>query len=209
MTRIYLIRHAQSAGNIEKRLTGRKEYVLTEQGKKQANQLASFFKEIKIDAFYSSPYQRTIDTIKPLANENKKEIYLNDNLSEMDFGIYDGFKWEDVNKIDPEIHEKHIETNEIMNIPNQESTKQTTDRMYKVIREISDKNKDKNIVIASHGVAIETFLRKITNEPFDKNREKYSQKNASINILEYDEEEQKYHVELINSIEHLNEDKKI
>lgn len=120
----------------------------------------------------------------------------------MYFGIYDGLKWEDVNKINPKINDLHIKTNEIMCIPNQETTEQVAERMYYFIEKISKENIGKTILICSHGVAIEAFLRKITKIPFVKQIEEYSQKNTSINILEYDENKG-FEVLVINDKSHI------
>lgn len=201
MINIYLIRHAQSIGNIEKRLTGRTDYPLTLEGKKQAENLTQNLKNIKFFKIYSSPYQRTYNTVKQLAKLNHIKIIVDEKFSEMYFGVYDGFKWEEVNKENPHIHIKHMETNEIMNIPEQENTEQVAERMYKRISEIvqEKENKNKNILIASHGVAIEAFLRKITQEPFVEKREEYSQKNTSVNLIEYDESNKIFKVKILNN----------
>lgn len=203
MVNIYLVRHAQSTGNVEKRLTGREEYLLTLDGKKQVEKLTNSLKNIKFEKAYSSPSIRAIDTIKSLAKLNNLEIEIKEELSEMYFGIYDGFIWEEVNKIDPIIHEEHVKTNEIKGILNQESSEQVADRMYKIISEIALENPRRTVLIASHGVAIEAFLRKITKVPFLLQREEYSQKNTSINIIQYDEEKNEYQLKELNSIKHL------
>ena len=96
-------------------------------------------------------------------------------------------KWDEVNKINPNINKLHIETNEIMSIPTQENTEEVAERMYNYMEYIAKDNLGKTILVCSHGVAIEAFLRKITKVPFTEQREEYSQKNTSINILEYDE----------------------
>lgn len=201
MINIYLIRHAQSIGNIENRLTGRTDYPLTLEGKKQAENLTQNLKNIKFFKIYSSPYKRTCDTVKQLAKLNHIKIILDEKFSEMYFGVYDGVKWEKVNRENPHIHIKHMETNEIMDIPEQESTEQVAERMYKRISEIvqEKENNNKNILIASHGVAIEAFLRKITQEPFVKKRDEYSQRNTSVNLIEYDESNQTFEVKILNN----------
>ena len=205
MVNIYLIRHAQSTGNVEKRLTGREQYLLTSNGKKQVEKLTHFLKNIKFENAYSSPSIRAIDTIKPLAELNKLKVETIEELSEMYFGIYDGFKWEEVNKINSKIHENHMKTNEIQGILNQETSEQVANRMYKIVSKIVCKNLGKTILIASHGVAIEAFLRKITKVPFLKEREEYSQKNTSINIIQYDEEKKEYKLQVLNNTEHLQQ----
>lgn len=159
-------------------------------------------KEIKFEKAYASTSDRTKKTIQPLADLNSIEIIQDENLCEMYFGIYDGMRWEEVNQINPEIDKLHQETNEIKNIPEQESTKQVEKRMYECIEKIAKQNLGKTVLICSHGVAIEAFLRRITCVPFVEQREEYSQKNTSINIVEYDENKG-FKVLVINKKDHI------
>lgn len=202
-TVLYIVRHTQTVGNIEKRLTGRHDYEITEEGKKYIKKMEEALQNIKFESAYSSTSGRTIKTIQNLANKNEIKIKQLEELCEMDFGIYDGMKWEDLNKINPKIHKMHIKTNEIIGIPNQETTQETAERMYNILLKIAKNNLGKNVLVCSHGVAIEAFLRKITNKPFIYKKEEYSQKNTSINIVEYDEKKGFNLVEL-NNQEHLN-----
>lgn len=202
-TKIYLVRHTQTIGNIEKRLTGRNDYELTKEGSKMVKLLEEKFRNIEINAIYSSTSKRTIQTVQQIAEEKGLKIIQDERLCEMYFGIYDGWKWEDVNKVNPKIHGLHVQTNEIMQIPKQESTQEVANRMYECIKQIAQENIGKNVLIASHGVAIEAFLRKITNIPFVKKREEYSQKNVAINEVIFIQEEDNFKVIQINNIEHL------
>lgn len=202
-TVLYIVRHTQTVGNIEKRLTGRHDYEITEEGKKYIKKMEEALQNIKFESAYSSTSGRTIKTIQNLANKNGIKIKQLEELCEMDFGIYDGMKWEDLNKINPKIHKMHIKTNEIIGIPNQETTQETAERMYNILLKIAKNNLGKNVLVCSHGVAIEAFFRKITNKPFIYKKEEYSQKNTSINIVEYDEKKGFNLVEL-NNQEHLN-----
>lgn len=183
---IFIVRHTQTIGNIQNRLTGRHDYIITLKGKKYINFLNEELKNIKFDAIYSSTSKRAIKTVKKLSQINKKKIIEDDNLREMDFGIYDGWKWKKVNKINPKIKEFQIEENEICGIPNQETTKEVADRMYEEIEKIANLNIGKIVLISSHGVSIEAFLRKVANVPFNKQREKFCQQNTAINEVEYE-----------------------
>lgn len=203
-TKLYIVRHTQTVGNIEKRLTGREDYEITDEGQKYIEKLNKRLENIKFDKVYASTSGRTIKTIKELANLNNCEIETTEELCEMYFGIYDGWKWEEVNKTNPQIDKYHQETNEIMGIPNQETTQEVTDRMYNFIRKISNENLGKTILIGSHGVAIEAFLRKITGEKFLERIEEYSQKNTTVNIVEYDSEKDIFEIIVLNDISHLN-----
>lgn len=186
-TIIYLVRHTQTIGNVQKRLTGRSDYELTVEGKIFVHKLTERLKEVRFERAYSSGSNRTLKTILPLAELNKLQIIQEDDLDEMYFGIYDGWTWEEVNKVNPKIDKLHKEKNEIMEIPEQETTKQVAERMYKEIEKIAKDNQGKTILICSHGVAIEAFIRKVKNQSFLEEVEENSQKNTSVNILEYDD----------------------
>lgn len=84
-TRIFIVRHAETIGNIEKRLTGRKDYELTEKGKLASQMLAEELSNINFDIAYASTADRTEKTIRKIAEKNKIEIVRLENLSEMYF----------------------------------------------------------------------------------------------------------------------------
>ena len=120
----------------------------------------------------------------------------------MFFGDYDGWKWEDVNKIHPEIKANQNKINEIYGIPHQETMQEVAERMYKYITQLSKENQGKTILIGSHGVAIEAFLRKIVNLPFTYEREKFCQHNVAINELNF--ENDKFEIVRLADIDYLN-----
>jgi probable phosphoglycerate mutase len=200
--KLFIVRHVETVGNIEKRLTGRNAYDITENGYRTIENLEQYLTNVKIDKIYSSPLKRAVETVLSIANKNSVDIEICEDLIEMYFGIYDGWRWEDVNSVNPNIKEKQIETNEIMGIENQETTEQVADRMYRKIQEIADGNSGKTVLIASHGVAIEAFLRRITGEPFSVKRDEYDQRNGSINELEYDNDKRVFSINKLNNYQY-------
>lgn len=54
-TTVYVTRHGETEWNVEKRMQGRKNSALTENGMLQAKQLGDRMKDLSIDAIYSSP----------------------------------------------------------------------------------------------------------------------------------------------------------
>ncbi len=200
-TRLFIVRHTETIGNIEKRLTGRKDYEITENGQILIQKLTKELENIKFDKIYSSTSGRAIKTIEQIANKQKLKIEESDELCEMYFGIYDGWKWEDVNKIQPEIKQTQNEINEIVGIPKQENMEETANRIYDYILRILKDNEGKTILVSSHGIAIEAFLRKIENVKFRYEREKFCQHNVAINELEY--ENNKFKIIRLADIEYL------
>ena len=203
-TRIFIVRHTETVGNIEKRLTGRQDYEVTPRGEKLIQKLTTELSNIKFDKIYSSTSGRAIRTVENLAELNNLEIETKEDLCEMYFGKYDGWKWEDVNRIQPEIKQRQNEINEISGIEEQETMEHVAERMDKCIRNIVQANIGKIILISSHGVAIEAFLRKISGIPFNQEREKFCQYNVAINELEY--ENDKFKIIQLANIDYLNEE---
>ena len=70
MTIVYFVRHAQPEHDWKEDRTR----PLTEEGKKDSAIVLEFLKDKKIDAFYCSPYKRSMDTIADAAAFFGKEI---------------------------------------------------------------------------------------------------------------------------------------
>lgn len=73
--KIYLVRHCQAEGQ-------ESGANLTAQGREQAEQLATFLQNEKIDSIICSPYTRAIQSIQPYANQNQLTIKTDPRLSE-------------------------------------------------------------------------------------------------------------------------------
>ena len=78
---------------------------------------------------------------------------------------------------------------------------ETANRIYNYILKILKENEGKTILVSSHGVAIEAFLRKIENIKFRYEKEKFCQYNVAINELEY--EDDKFKIIRLADIEYL------
>ncbi len=85
---VYLIRHAESMGNIET-----DEYFdvmnppLTPHGFMQVSKLAERFAEVKLDKVYASPLERAVSTALPLAEKTSAEMVFDTHLLEKDVCI--------------------------------------------------------------------------------------------------------------------------
>lgn len=197
-SKIFIVRHTETVGNVEKRLTGRQDYEITNRGKILVDELTDHFKNIKFDRIYASTSQRTVKTVEKLAELNGIGVEEKEELCEMYFGIYDGWKWEEVDRVNPQVKLNQNKTNEILGIPNQENTDDVANRIYECILNLARQNEGKTILICSHGVAIEAFLRKIAGVPFRYEKEKFCQHNVAINELEFENDEF-YIIQLANT----------
>lgn len=86
MTTVYLVRHAKSIGNTERIFQGRSNLGLSAEGRAQLPQLAERFRNIPLEAVYSSPLQRAVQTAEAVSHYHHLPIQTEVYFIE----IYDG-----------------------------------------------------------------------------------------------------------------------
>lgn len=192
-TNIYIIRHAKSIANENGLFGGVTDYELSEEGKKQAEDLETRLKEYEIDNIYSSPLKRAIQTIKPTAIAKNKEIIAVDDLREMNVGKWENILRDDLRKKYPEENKYIDETEYYCGMIGQEETGEVANRMFEAIQKLAKENVGNSIIITSHIVAIRAFLCKILNIPFEHTKEKIGYlANTSITKIIYNNDTNKF-----------------
>ena len=149
MKRVYFVRHAQPEYNWKEDRTR----PLTEEGKKDSAIVHEFLKDKKIDAFYCSPYKRSMDTIAEAAIFFRKEIIADERLREREKGPNgnnNGMfqkRWAD--------HDYHEDGGESIAMVQ----KRNMEALNKILSDnILSDNTNKEIVIGTHGTALSTIL---------------------------------------------------
>lgn len=124
MTRLILARHGQTYDNLNQIMQGQTQGELTEEGRKQARELADALRAERIDAFVSSDLKRSIDTCRIIIDElsGKSEVLENSEhacysetplLRERDWG---GFTGKYIPSIQKEVWPDDIETLEALKL---------------------------------------------------------------------------------------------
>lgn len=62
LTTIYLVRHCEAMGNINRIFQGHTDEEISDNGRLQLEKLAERFRDIHLDALYSSPLKRAYRT---------------------------------------------------------------------------------------------------------------------------------------------------
>ncbi|WP_248926266.1 histidine phosphatase family protein [Paenibacillus hamazuiensis] len=141
-TTIYFIRHAESPytpGN-------ERERGLSDKGREDAQRVSAVLAEEQIELFVSSPYERAIRTIAPLAAAQGKDIAIEEDLRERkmagaDFIIGDRF-----------IQSKQLLYEDFnYSFLGGESSREAQHRAIDVILRLLDEHKGKKIAIGTHG----------------------------------------------------------
>ena len=187
-TKIILIRHGQSLGNLTKTFLGHTDWDLSEMGYLQAKTTAEHLKNEKIDKIYSSDLKRAYNTAKFHADLRNLDVISNKNLRE----IYAG-DWEN-KTVDQllEIFGREVFVEQWKNnfgefvFPNGESVKAGGDRFYNEILNICSQNIGKTIIICAHAAVIRAFWAIVTDTPWQGVADKIPFcSNASYSILSF------------------------
>jgi broad specificity phosphatase PhoE len=93
---LYLIRHGQTKWSISHQHTGRTDIPLTGEGEREARSVGERLRAISFSHILSSPMQRAQRTFALTGLPNTAEI--EPDLSEWDYGDYEGERTEDIRK---------------------------------------------------------------------------------------------------------------
>lgn len=188
VTRIYLIRHGESVGNLHRICLGHTDLDLTDLGREQAKKTAEALSEIDFAAIYSSDLQRAVHTAEPHAQKRGKTVAKSEFFRELYFG-----DWENASVL--YLKEHHHEEFVIgwrqnfgtFTAPNGESVVDMAERMAAGIKNIVCEHVGKNILVASHAAAIRALWGKISGlEPHEWADAYPFPTNASYSVIEYD-----------------------
>jgi broad specificity phosphatase PhoE len=100
-TRIVLVRHGEAA--IEPgRICGRLDPPLSAPGRARIREVARWLGEGEVAAVFASPARRALETARLLADGRALRIEHVPGLREVDFGAFEGLRWEEASARDPE-----------------------------------------------------------------------------------------------------------
>ena len=166
MVRVILVRHGETEGNrLRLFLGGNSDTALNEKGKRQAESLALRLKSEKIQAIYSSPLRRTLDTAQAIARYHRMEVGIEPELTELNLGELEGTPVADLGKTFDELLITGPQDEELPRAPGGESLREVQQRAWSAIQRLVSQYPDGAIVIVSHYFTILTIICSVLNLP--------------------------------------------
>ena len=202
MAKIYLIRHCESEGNACRRTQAHVDALVTTKGYEQNEMLRRRFKDVPIDALYSSDSYRSIMTVQPIAEERNLPINVRILLREVTTGIWEDGAWGNIAKDYPEDHEHWSNSPWNMTTPGASSFQQVSDRLIYGLKRIANEVGDGTALAVSHSCSIKAALCTILGKPMTKVLEFGHGDNTSVSLLDVDRSGH-ITVEFMNDESHL------
>ncbi len=179
---IFLVRHAESTWNDNKKIQGQKDPPLSEYGKREAKLVAKRFKELTFGEVYSSPLKRALDTARAIVGK-KADIRIDEGLLEIGLGKWEGRTLAQIRKQYGEKFDRWAVRPDRIPIPGGEDFRAFVRRVKKTMRGIERGSPDGNVLVVSHGGVISAYVTVVLNV---KAADIWcvTVKNASVTIVE-------------------------
>jgi probable phosphoglycerate mutase len=196
---LYLIRHGESTYNAEGRIQGQSDVALSELGRRQSAAVAEALATVPIDAVYSSPLHRAMETAQAIAAPHGLPVQSDPRLMEIDVGVFQDRLRSELADAYPLEFARWLGGDEDFAIPGGESRRQLANRGCAAIRSIIAAGHC-HAVVVTHGGLLSATLRTLLDmsEPLPP----FSLQNGSITRVSVDPQGQ-CRLSTLNDVDHL------
>ncbi len=156
-TSIILVRHGQTAWNTSEVFRGRIDIELDETGLKQAELLGEYLSQRELEAVYSSPLKRAVQTAEAIARHHGLTVEIAPHLNDMDFGEWQGLSLQEVGNRFGELFQLWTSEPHRVRIPSGESLDDVRERVLTLVNRIVDTHKG-TVVLVSHRVVNKVLI---------------------------------------------------
>lgn len=186
MTEIFLIRHTQAEGNLYRMMQGHWDGDVTAQGWEQIAALAERFRNVPVDAVYSSDLYRARMTAGAVTKyHGELELQQVPALREIDVGPWETAFFGNV------FHEFPQQADDFVNHPGRwridgaETYAAVQERAYAALEDIARRHDGQRVVVVSHGVTIRCIMLRVLGVPLEDVETLPIFFNTSVTTLHY------------------------
>lgn len=158
MTRILLIRHGNTDGNRTGVFQGTMDTPLNEMGCQQAEFLAGRLQDFDLDAVYSSPLRRALETADHICERRGFAPIIVQELHELFGGDLQGNDTATNIRKYPGAMATMRDRPDLFYAPRGESTVEVYARTVSTMKEIAQRHLDQFVAVVTHGHFIEAYL---------------------------------------------------
>ena len=203
MTEIYVIRHVQAEGNLYRHMQGHWDGDVTPMGVMQRDALSLRFKDIPVDAIYSSDLYRARFTASAITRFHDLPVQCDRRLREINVGPWETEPFANIRWEQPELLETFMHDSAHFYLPGAETFRDVQTRALEALYEIAEKNPGRTVAITSHGVAIRCMLTKLLGVPLNDRETVPIFHNTGVAHLTY--ADGRFTVDTIDDYSHLPE----
>lgn len=197
--KLYLLRHGETAWNVQKKFQGQLNSPLTENGIEKLKDTARELMDIDFQGVYTSQMRRTIESAKIILEKNikylKEPVRINNmkELNEIYFGIWQGMTYEEIEGEYPEEYDNYFNNPSKYEawIIGGEDLDKGLERFLNGIERIASFEEMQygsgKILVVTHGTVLELFMNHINHRKMDDLEERKLIGNGEYKIFSYNE----------------------
>jgi probable phosphomutase (TIGR03848 family) len=165
VTTIFLIRHGLTAVTGSKLYGRTPGFHLDERGRAQAEGLVTRFATVRLTAIYSSPLERCVETVEPLAEAKRLPVVTREPLIEMDAGTWTG---RSLTSLRPTKLWREVQHSpSTFRFPGGEAFADARARIVTEVGRIARRHARGRVAIVTHGDLARIALAHLSGIPFD------------------------------------------
>jgi len=157
MTELILVRHGETEWNVEEVFRGRIDIELNETGLRQTELLAQYLSGLNIDAVYSSPLRRALNTAEVIARYHKLKVEIASGLTDFNYGKWQGLPHQEVKRRYKKLYGQWLENPHLIRMPDGESLDEVRERALTVVDEVVAKHEG-TAALVSHRVVNKVLI---------------------------------------------------
>jgi probable phosphoglycerate mutase len=158
MTTLFLARHGETVWHAEHRYAGMADVELTEDGLRQAELLALWSKDARLDAVYSSTLSRAVMTAEPSARAIGEIVETDPDLCEVAFGVGEGRTLDELRPEHADAVDAFVARPAEAILPGGERGLDGITRYLRAFERIEAAFPDGRVLVACHGTALRLTL---------------------------------------------------
>jgi 2,3-bisphosphoglycerate-dependent phosphoglycerate mutase len=181
-TRVFVVRHGQTAWNAQSRIQGNTDIGLDDTGRRQAQALGMALAGEGLDAIYASDLARAYETAQPAAARTGRIITTDPGLRERGFGIFEGLTHAEVAQRWPEAAQRWRRRDPDYGPESGETLAAFYARSVACAERIAARHAGQTIAIVTHGGVLDCLYRAATRASLQAPRT-WQLGNAVVNRL--------------------------
>jgi broad specificity phosphatase PhoE len=184
-TRVYLIRHAETEVTTEDRFAGSRDLPLNDEGREHAEELGTRLGGFELDAIYSSPLRRALETAQVVAQPHGLEVTVVAALRELDHGHWEGLTRQEVKQRFPQEYAAY-ERDSLDSAPaGGEPAHAVIERAAPALLEIVHAHPDQTVGVVSHKTTNRLLIAYFLGIDLKRYRDRLGQRPACLNVLDF------------------------
>jgi probable phosphoglycerate mutase len=182
---LVLVRHGETAWNVEGRIQGHLDIPLNPLGEAQAQAVGKRLAREKFSSVYASDLMRALCTARPAVSEPDDTIVKDPRLRERHLGVLQGLTGHEAREMYPAAWQAFKSRDPELPLPGGESLGEFSRRVSSFLEDMAKKHAGDRILAVTHGGVLDAAYRHALGMPLSLARD-FPIYNASVNILCHD-----------------------